>query len=482
MGPLYSKARITVAYIGAPKTTNPHDAFISTFAASGALTLPLVHFRGALEVPELKMDTLFELWLQPWFSRSWVFQEMVLASDIVCLYGDEHEHASWSPNLMMEWMTNVADPDKSSHVWKPTITQPSSTEAKQMSYNQVNIETWRILRNKLRQSPSGLDPIDVLSHGRRADASDSRDKVYSFIGLFRKDDSNALNVDYSKSNTVAKTFIDFAEFCILSGQAIRLLEHAGISQKVPGLPSWVPDWTFEPRYPMHYGNYHCAGSTKSSVSLTKELGKIRARGWTIGIVERLGPACSYPGGALMAPYPPISIDKGTIVLEGFAYEICKMLADSNDCINGEHFSDVIWRTLLMDQNSTGSRCDDGYRRYYECWCAARNVDKRCSRYNSIPGLTSTDPRVRKYATFFEGAASIISGRVLCLISGGLFGMLPNDAVKGDIIAVLQGGRTPFAVRHVAGSEEYQLVGPCYVHGIMDGQFVADAELREPVIR
>src|SRR5436190_6237805 len=99
----------------------------------------------------------------------------------------------------------------------------------------------------------------------------------------------------------------------------------------------------------------------------------------------------------------------------------------------------------MDLDSTGSRCDDGYRRYYECWCTARNVDKRCSRYNSIPGLTSTDPRVRKYATFFEGGAHIISGRVLCLISGGLFGMVPNDAVKGDIIVVLQGGRAPFAV-------------------------------------
>ena len=61
-------------------------------------------------------------------------------------------------------------------------------------------------------------------------------------------------------------------------------------------------------------------------------------------------------------------------------------------------------------------------------------------------------------------------------------MLPNDAVKGDIIVVLQGGRAPFAVRQVAGSEEYRLVGPCYVHGIMDGQLVADAALREFVIR
>ena len=69
-----------------------------------------------------------------------------------------------------------------------------------------------------------------------------------------------------------------------------------------------------------------------------------------------------------------------------------------------------------------------------------------------------------------------------MISRKFIGILPNDAVMGDVIAVFKGGRTPFVLRRVADTEEYELVGACYVHGIMDGQFSAATVLREFAIR
>lgn len=43
--------------------------------------------------------------------------------------------------------------------------------------------------------------------------------------------------------------------------------------------------------------------------------------------------------------------------------------------------------------------------------------------------------------------------------------------QGDYIAVLAGGRFPFVLRSTG--DHYRLIGPCYVHGIMDGEAFLD---------
>ncbi|KAK5113817.1 hypothetical protein LTR62_003201 [Meristemomyces frigidus] len=59
------------------------------------------------------------------------------------------------------------------------------------------------------------------------------------------------------------------------------------------------------------------------------------------------------------------------------------------------------------------------------------------------------------------------GRRLCWTAKGYLALLPAAAQEGDLIVVLRGGRLPFVVR--AKEEGYGLVGPGYVHGIMDGE-------------
>lgn len=78
----------------------------------------------------------------------------------------------------------------------------------------------------------------------------------------------------------------------------------------------------------------------------------------------------------------------------------------------------------------------------------------------------------------------MGGRVLCLIGGGgtgRIGSLPDDAANGDLVALFMGMRTPFVIRPVAGTDEFQVIGPCYIHGIMDGELV-DEGGEEPQLR
>ena len=66
-------------------------------------------------------------------------------------------------------------------------------------------------------------------------------------------------------------------------------------------------------------------------------------------------------------------------------------------------------------------------------------------------------------------------RMLCITRNGYIGMVPKKTEIGDVVVVLNGAQVPFVLRPalsvvdgwVEGS--YQLVGECYVHGVMDGE-------------
>jgi hypothetical protein len=62
-------------------------------------------------------------------------------------------------------------------------------------------------------------------------------------------------------------------------------------------------------------------------------------------------------------------------------------------------------------------------------------------------------------------------RVFMLSESGRMGWIPENAIRGDVIAVLTGGRVPFVLRPVENG--YRLLGGAYVQGIMDGEVMTD---------
>ena len=46
-------------------------------------------------------------------------------------------------------------------------------------------------------------------------------------------------------------------------------------------------------------------------------------------------------------------------------------------------------------------------------------------------------------------------------------MMPITALAGDEIVIFSGSKVPIVVR--AEGDRYKLLGPCYVHSIMDGE-------------
>lgn len=53
--------------------------------------------------------------------------------------------------------------------------------------------------------------------------------------------------------------------------------------------------------------------------------------------------------------------------------------------------------------------------------------------------------------------------------GNRIGLCPPHSKQGDLICILWGARSPFVLRPVPITENFQLFGECYVDGLMFGE-------------
>ena len=80
----------------------------------------------------------------------------------------------------------------------------------------------------------------------------------------------------------------------------------------------------------------------------------------------------------------------------------------------------------------------------------------------------TDPRCEHIAEAQRRIRQTADDRRLCLSRKGRIGWVPKKGREGDVIAVAIGSEIPLVLRP-RGKEEYEVVGACYLHGIMDGE-------------
>jgi hypothetical protein len=68
-------------------------------------------------------------------------------------------------------------------------------------------------------------------------------------------------------------------------------------------------------------------------------------------------------------------------------------------------------------------------------------------------------------------------RCFFITKQGYIGIGPLILQGGDICCVLFGAKTPFILRR-DGDSTYQLVGECYIEGVMGGEVIEKMERRE----
>lgn len=320
-------------------------------------------------------------------------------------------------------------------------------------------------------------------------SEDPRDHVYAFLGHFSlSKGSPALSsivADYSRP--MEDVFCDVAIRALTDASSLILLSathnDADITQPrrdrqhLPSvsLPSWVPDWRGHPRH--IFGTpqtpHMACGATKPSLSIHTPSLTLCIRGIHVDT---------------------IAIKSWT--LHGTAFRI--MHHDKPPLSPVES----LWRRIIhgnLPINLTTPYLHNAHSSFFALVQTLTNACigmDRVRPYDSIPEeewlahaaayLNRTKlPKSRIDDDLLElgrsgggdafrwshEATLVTRYRCFAVTAQGYYVLGPSSIEQGDVVAILNGGRTPFLLRRRGedDADGWTLVGECYVHGLMNGE-------------
>ncbi|KXL41896.1 hypothetical protein M433DRAFT_6604 [Acidomyces richmondensis BFW] len=416
---------------------------------------------------------------RPWFWRTWIIQEVVLNPTVELVLG--MNMLTWDELELVVSLLEGPIPKS----WKLDHAV-STSELPFSRINRIRLRHQRMIRTPVtpiqffEQSDSTSatapddsdiylyadDPelLDLLLMSRGLGATDPRDKIYALLGLGKHD----INPDYSMSPQ--SVFTDFALQTIgnvtqalakreapgltLSAddlqvrRAIILLACAGLpNQRLPGLPSWVPDWTVSlSSRPLIFGfaqkRYSAGGSKVGVFDWDHERG-LHLSGILLDTVQVVGSVL----------LDTTEADDGNI-------QISKWWQESRQ-IALERVSRSPGSTTYTDSFEAMRRklaiCRHGY------YVGESRPAGQGSLLNDTEGAT-VDAAHSVSKTLTLGPTR---GRVMFASGTGFLGLVPFGTRQGDNIVIVRGADVPFVLRH--RGEAYELIGEAYVQGVMNGE-------------
>ncbi|KAK4206364.1 hypothetical protein QBC37DRAFT_435069 [Rhypophila decipiens] len=463
-----------------------------------------------------------------WFSRVWTLQEMLLAQSLrfVCGHFMVSFDAVWRASAI------VAIHSAASSTWQQVHQLPEFSRAGTF-FEDVNNAR---IRGMGRDEPSS---IGIMAHNHRdRNATDPRDKVYGLLALSRtstKTHITPLVADYSQD--VHTVFTKAAVFGLLAWEGWETLGFVGDrnENKIPNLPSWVPDYTqgmpWKPlqRSPCRFRTtppseaefsyeedwpgclaapYHRLDTVTATCPAYWDFDNTRAYSHIVDMFNLV--LCPEPIRANGSKDLLEALEL-TLIADKEAYDD----ADKVDRDIGRQFATIAFSQLFH----VALECDPDIEKLLnevggdlelvsKCLAAAGiKADHQDERLIAIPLTRLLGPCLSQFkqesneqrslwARGLEDAPVGIShyvsktrvsfrvdwmnragNRCLFRTERGYLGLGPRTIKAGDQVGILQGAQVPYVFRHREKDPEtiLDLVGESYVHGIMYGELGSGLE-------
>lgn len=273
MNEIYARAFKVLVYLG--RDTNEDQS--SSSIAMKLLSQPdrLQQFDQLQQRETTSLKRLFE---RPYFRRMWIVQEVTLAKTLELHCGRDTSYVSKFAGRPLETILG-------SRVTPPWLRHSKQTAS----------------QPRKRQEMSQAEQIfGLIFDTSQCDCKDDRDRIFALFSLLNAKDEERLKADYNLSTT--QVYSGLAAYLATSGLlwAMLMLAPRLASNRCPGLPSWVPDWS-------SLGNYgqQAPSLLKSIVSSSLSLGPetmlrihnsgiIAVSGIHLGSVTYTGHSCDYP--------------------------------------------------------------------------------------------------------------------------------------------------------------------------------------------
>jgi hypothetical protein len=149
---------------------------------------------------------------------------------------------------------------------------------------------------------------------------------------------------------------------------------------------------------------------------------------------------------------------------------------------GEDILDAYWQTLVVGKLSGGFESakagfvewDEVVRSNFRDIPTSKYL-KRTSWILALPSIVKKSIEMAKFGLSaghlmtFRGDMTVATNRRL---------LAPSLAKKGDHIALVKGSKVPLVLRTAADGLKWNLIGHCYVHGIMRGEAFDEDQLAD----
>jgi hypothetical protein len=426
---------------------------------------------------------------RPWWSRVWVLQEMLLASTVTFACGHSRLPDSQFRLAIMAYFGFY-------HVsaQKDPLRNRNMPEyQRSLCLSDVSTQPMWMLRMPAVVHDETLFELAIdlyLENPLPFMATDPRDKIYGLLGV--AGDPNGLRPDYNY--TCADVYTQAMMEILQSGDMRALSFFLPKLHKLQ-LPSWVIDWTSEFGTPFNDEmKFTSAGETHSSVSFELESGVLSKavmsiKGCIVSTISHKGfswPECvatrlasSDELTAALAEkkdHPEFSTLRNPFdfFLEHLAAldwirELRQAITAGSVYASLAH--DPLFNILLCGNNrvSTHSVRTDSVRRGLALLegTSIADLDMWLADFRSTGDIAHLVADMADKATHYRYVVT----------ETGLVGYVPDEAREDDIVVIFLGTCTPSVIREL-GDGRYAFVGPAYVEGIMDGEFVKGEYVEE----
>ncbi|KAF1955475.1 hypothetical protein CC80DRAFT_85546 [Byssothecium circinans] len=450
------------------------------------------------------MDTNFivDLLNLSWFHRT--VQELVLARNPILLNG--------SQSLSWPWFDiTICAVQIFEDVAGPTIHSTSNP-----AFFTEHINYYKELGATIKHGKASWDQRYLISKPlkllRAKLSSDAKDKVYGLYGIYAQMRLAQLpSVDYNKS--VQSLYRDMTCFAIQRDESLDILYETDLPQVIDKLPSWVPDWS--------NANYRCSilhlgycAAKRSEPRYSIDGSRLSVPGLVIDEIASFASSTSICTPNFRRGYKARQDPKEHLsaiielirTLQNWAGECSangQGIGEFLDMMNQFH---VLWNfptrkinptrecqrewTAILLANGPNTKAGlqdihgivqnkpefavirDDYVRL--CGCSA-DVEKWPEELRIRAYLKAYNPAV---ARFQHDVALYTYHRTLFTTNNGYIGIGPRWMKAGDLVALISGMTLPFVIRR--NGENYTLVGPAYIEGIMSGHLWEDEKLKTMV--
>ncbi|KAK0509247.1 hypothetical protein JMJ35_008618 [Cladonia borealis] len=402
---------------------------------------------------------LNELVNRPWWNRVWVQQEYSLAKDVTLHCGLR--------SIEFSGLLKNEDIDRLCKGWDMRLYITMQT----LGHSAL------LHRQHHCTGANDLTFTGILAQGCYKDCSDLRDSIYGFLGLAKEDVVDAIKPDYgipledvlrctAVTHITCTRSLSFFSFSTLKSKDTRLG------------PTWVPEWPRLGPFQLRerYGSaqnqkrtvwdhrvnrfesildFKACATRSMSFDLINET-TVMLNGKCTGEVTEVNPValrCESKTSAFIHPDVIRLLENWLNFFDQFADHAAFPSST-------EGRESPLWRIL------TGDRHLDRRGRWRNCEKTDYEAYQAFQR-DLVAGGALIEGELNCWVSITVASAD----RCLFATDRGHIGLGPLEMRKGDHVYILSGGEVPYMLRPVSGPipRTFELVGDCYLHGIMYGE-------------